>query len=282
MPYIDAHQHFWKYDPIAYDWIDGEMGLLKRDFLPKDLKPLLDAGGISGCIAVQARQSLEETAFLLDLAEEHDFILGVVGWVDLQADDLEKQLDTLRSFHRLKGIRHIVQAEPDPEFLLREPFLRGVKALAKAGLVYDILVYERQLPSVVRFLERCPDQPMVLDHLGKPIIEGGPSRVWKEHIRAIAEHPQVYCKVSGLVTEADWGKWSPADFYPFLETVAEAFGPERLMVGSDWPVCLLAARDYAQVMELVHGFFKDWPEEAKNALYGGTAAKCYFQNDAVA
>lgn len=275
MARIDAHQHFWKYDPVAYDWINGEMRVLQRDFLPPNLAPLLSEMNMEGCVAVQARQSEEETRFLLQLAADFPFVKGVVGWLDLRAPDLEERLDDLQPFSALKGIRHIVQAEPDPDFLLRPDFLRGIKILGKVGLTYDILVYEQQMPAVLQFLERCPDQPMVLDHIGKPIIEGGPSAAWKEGIKGVAAHPRVYCKLSGLVTEADWSNWSEDTFMPFLNVVLEAFGPQRLMVGSDWPVCLLAADQYRRVLEIIERFSADWPEQERRALWGDNAAAFY-------
>jgi L-fuconolactonase len=275
MARIDAHQHFWKYDPVEYDWISAEMQVLQRDFMPPDLAPLLAGMQMEGCIAVQARQSEEETHFLLQLAADNPFIKGVVGWLDLRAPDLEQRLDAFRPFGALKGIRHIVQAEPDPDFLLQPDFLKGVQLLGKLDLVYDILVYERQMPSVLQFLEQCPDQAMVLDHIGKPVIKGGPSAVWKEGIKGIAAHPQVYCKLSGLVTEADWSNWSADEFLPFLDVVLEAFGPQRLMIGSDWPVCLLAADQYNRVLGIIERFSADWPEEDRAALWGVAATRCY-------
>lgn len=272
---IDAHQHFWKYDPNEYDWINEEMSVLRKDFEPADLNPLLEAQGMRGCVAVQARQTEAENDYLLSLARDFPKVLGVVGWLDLQADDLEERLEAYRPLGALKGIRHIVQAEPDPEFLLREAFIRGVKLLGQAGLTYDILVFEQQFPAVLRFLERCPDQAFVLDHLGKPQIAGGPTNNWKEGIRKIAEYPNVYCKLSGLVTEADWKNWQPKDFTPFLEIAAEAFGAERLMVGSDWPVCLLAADRYATVLEILERFTNQWTAQEQAAVFGGNAEKFY-------
>lgn len=275
MKRIDAHQHFWKYDPQEYDWINAEMAVLKQDFGPAELKPLLQAQGMRGCVAVQARQTEAENEYLLSLSDSFPEVLGVVGWLDLQADDLEEKLETYRPFGALKGIRHIVQAEPDPAFLLREAFIRGVKHLGKVGLTYDILVFEQQFPAVLRFLERCPDQPFVLDHLGKPKIEGGPTEDWIEGIRKMAEHPNVFCKLSGLVTEANWASWKAEDFEPFLEIAAEAFGAERLMVGSDWPVCLLAADRYATVIGIVEQFASQWTEEEQAAVFGGNAENFY-------
>ena len=275
---IDAHQHFWAYDPKEYGWISDEMPQLKQDRLPDDLAPLLSAARFDGCIAVQARQHLEETDFLLSLAADHPFIKGVVGWMDLQSDDLETTLEQYKGQNALKGIRHIVQDEPDDAFLIRPAFIRGVQLLGQQGYTYDILVFEKHLPVVVDFLERCPDQPFVLDHLGKPVIQGAPSAVWVDHIRAIAEHPNVYCKLSGLVTEADWHSWNAKDFLPYLDHVFEAFGPDRLMIGSDWPVCLLAANDYGQVIDVVRGYLNQLDEEAKAAILGNTAAQFYNLN----
>lgn len=272
---IDAHQHFWSYDAVAYDWIGDEMAVLKRDFLPPDLAPLLADQDLAGCVAVQARQTDEETDFLLELAREHEIVAGVVGWLDLRSDQLERKLADYTPFPKLKGIRHIVQAEADPDFMLQDAFLRGVRILAKAGLTYDILVFERQFPMVLRFLEQCPDQPFVLDHLGKPVIAGGPSANWREGIRHMAEHPQVYCKVSGLVTEADWTNWSSAEFIPFLDVVFEAFGPERVMYGSDWPVCLLAADQYQTVYQLVDEYTRQLTETERAAFFGGNARNFY-------
>jgi L-fuconolactonase len=272
---VDAHQHFWTYDSVQYDWISEEMAVLKKDFGPSDLKPLLEEQGLKGCVAVQARQTEAENDFLLDLALKHPHVLGVVGWLDLQADNLEERLDAYRPFGSLKGIRHIVQAEPDPEFLLRDAFIRGIKLLAKVGLTYDILVFEQQFPAVIRFLERCPDQSFVLDHLGKPKIDGGPTKNWIEGIRTMAAHPNVYCKLSGLVTEANWKNWEMDDFKPFLEVAVEAFGTDRIMIGSDWPVCLLAAEQYASVIDILAQFSSQWIEEERNLLFGGNAENFY-------
>lgn len=275
---IDAHQHFWAYDPAEYGWITDQMAELKKDRLPAGLKPLLEDSGFDGCVAVQARQSIEETDFLLQLAAENSFIKGVVGWVDLQAPGLEVKLDQYQENPLLKGIRHIVQDEPDEGFLLRPNFIRGVRLLGKKGYTYDILVYERHLPQVLQFVRQCPDQPLVLDHLGKPIIEGGPSQQWATHLKAIAEHPNVYCKLSGLVTEADWQNWKPADFLPFLDIALEAFGPERLMIGSDWPVCLLAADSYHEAIKVVIDYIQKLDSAAQSAILGGTAAHFYQLN----
>jgi len=276
---IDAHQHFWKYQATDYSWINEQMTRLQRDFLPNDLNPLLEKAHFDGCIAVQARQSLEETAFLLDLCLSNPSVLGVVGWVDLQAPDLESHLSEWQQHPGLLGFRHIVQDEADPQFLLRPDFIRGVKSLPHYGYTYDILVYEQQLPLVPDFLARCPDQPFVLDHLGKPVIQQGVSSRWKEAIRAAAKFPNLYCKVSGLVTEANWHQWSAHEFQPFVDEVLEAFGPQRLMVGSDWPVCLLAAEEYADVIQLAEYLLRQLSVTEQQQVFGQNAAKFYGISD---
>ncbi len=272
---IDAHQHFWKYDPQEYAWISDDMPRLKKDCLPPDLQPELEAKGFDGCVAVQARQSEAETDFLLELSNRYAFVKSVVGWVDFCDDQVGRRLEYYRQFGRLSGFRHIVQDEADDRFLLREDFRRGVALLADFDFTYDILVYEKHLPVVVEFLEKMPAQPFVLDHIGKPVIAGGMSEAWASGIRAIAGYPHVYCKLSGLVTEADWRHWSADDFRPFLEVVLEAFGPKRLMIGSDWPVCLLAADNYGQVIDIVDAFTRELPAHERAAIYGGNAAEFY-------
>lgn len=275
MTRIDAHQHFWEYRQLDYAWISDEMAVLQRDFLPKDLWRLLSAARFDGCVAVQARQSEAESTFLLRLAQQHDFIRGVVGWVDLHAPEANRQLQALSADPKLKGIRHIVQDEPDERFLLRPGFLEGIGLLKEYGLTYDILVYESHFPVVLQFLERFPSQPFVLDHLGKPVIEGGPTANWANGIRAMASHPNMYCKLSGLVTEAPAGKWKAESFFPFLEAALEAFGAERLMVGSDWPVCLLAADSYGSVISIIDQFAQRLTETERAAIYGDTATQFY-------
>jgi L-fuconolactonase len=270
---IDAHQHFWKYQPSTHGWIDDSMAVLKRDFLPADLEPLLAAGGYQACIAVQAQLSVDETRWLLDLGERHPFIAGVVGWVDLCAPDVADTLRALAGRPRLRGIRHVVQAEPD-DFMLRPDFQRGIAALGPLGLTYDILVYHRQLPAALALVERFPEQPFVVDHLAKPDIKGGLRDPWAAQMKALARHPNVFCKVSGMVTEADWAAWTPADLHPYLDVVFEAFGPERLMIGSDWPVCLLGG-EYARVMGTVEDYLARLPAAAIDAVRGGTARRFY-------
>ena len=271
---IDSHQHFWKFDPVRDAWITPDMQAIRRDFSPKDLKPLLDDHGIDGCIAVQADQSDDETAFLLHLAENNSFIKGVVGWIDLRAPDLETRLGTYSSRRLLKGFRHIVQGETDPAFLGRPDFLRGVKMLHRYGYTYDILIYQHQLPMAVEFVRECPDQPFVVDHIAKPLISNGVWEEWASGMRKIAAFPNVMCKVSGMVTEADWHQWKPDDFRVYLDVVTEAFGPGRLMYGSDWPVCLVAA-SYAKQFELVEKYFSSFSEEERSAVFGMNAVRFY-------
>jgi L-fuconolactonase len=274
---IDAHQHFWRYDPAEYRWIDDSMASLRRDFLPGHLQPLLEASGFAGCIAVQVRQTLEETEWLLDLADRHSFIRGVVGWVDLQADDLRGQLERLAPRRRLVGIRHIVQDEPDERFLLRKHFCRGIALLAEFSLTYDILIHPRHLPVAHAFVERFPGQRFVLDHLAKPEIVKLEIHAWEADLRRLAAFPNVSCKLSGLVTEADWQGWTPGDLRPYLDVAYDAFGPQRLMIGSDWPVCTVAA-DYARTVGVVQEYLEGRPRDERSAVLGGNARR-FWQLD---
>jgi L-fuconolactonase len=273
---IDAHQHFWHYDPVRDSWITEEMSVLKRDFLPHELNALLDGNGMDGTVAVQADQSETETRFLLGLAEDHPNILGVVGWVDLRSPDLPERLESLARFRRLRGVRHIAQAESD-DFLARPEVISGIGRLRDFELTYDILVYPRQLPAALTLVHALPDQPFVLDHMAKPLIGLGVREPWATQVRELASHPKVWCKISGLVTEADWGRWRPDDFRPYLDLVFDAFGPHRLMFGSDWPVCLLAA-EYRQVVELIETYAEQLPAPERGALFGGNAASFYGLN----
>lgn len=275
---VDAHQHFWYFHPERDTWITEEMGPIRRDFLPEDLRPQLEALGFDGCIAVQADQSLEETDFLLDLARTCDFVLGVVGWVDLRSAALASQLEKYGAEPLLKGVRHIVQAEPDDRFLMREDFLRGIGQIKAYDLTYDVLVYPHQLPAAIDFAAQFPDQLMVLDHLAKPYIKARKFQPWADHVRQLAEHPQVYCKLSGMVTEADWQHWQAADFLPYMETVLEAFGAGRLMIGSDWPVCLLGGA-YQKVMGLAMDFVGTLSETEQAAILGENARTFYGLTD---
>lgn len=269
---IDAHQHFWRYSPHEYGWIDDSMQKIRRDFLPADLQPELQRAGFDGCIAVQACHTLDETRWLLDLAASSPIILGVIGWVDLQWENVRAQLKELTQNPKLLGIRHIVQAEPDDRFLLRPEFLRGVALLEEFNLTYDILIHPKHLPVVTEFASRFPSQRFVLDHLAKPFIKRGELEPWRSNFRRLAAIPNVYCKLSGMVTEADWQAWNPEHVRPYLETAFECFGHDRLMIGSDWPVCTVAA-SYSQAMNLVVDFFAEYPRHFRDTILGGNAAR---------
>ena len=271
---VDSHQHFWRYDPVRDAWITDEMAVLKRDFLPADLLPELRANGIDACVAVQADQSEEETRFLLDLAENHSEIAGVVGWVNLLDERVEEQLEHFSHFRKLRGFRHIVQGELDDRFLMRKEFLRGVGMLSRFGFTYDILIYARHLPIANEFAQRFPEQKFVVDHMAKPQIKARELNEWSRGIRAIAKHPNVWCKVSGLVTEADWERWTRDDCRPYLDVVFEAFGIDRLMFGSDWPVCLLGG-NYARVKAIVDDYTQCFSAIDKENIFGGNAIRFY-------
>jgi L-fuconolactonase len=268
---IDAHQHFWVYNQPDYDWIDEAMAPIRRNFLPAELKPLLESNGFQGSVVVQARQTLDETRWLLDLAEAHPFILGVVGWVDLCSPRLREKLKSFAHRPKLVGIRHIVQSEPD-NFLLQPDFLRGMSMLEEFGLAYDILIYARHLPAAANFVGRFPRQRFVLDHLAKPPIKCGAMKDWAHGICELTAFPNVFGKVSGLVTEANWQTWTADDVRPYLDVAFEYFGPSRLMFGSDWPVCTVAA-SYERGVNLVKDYLSTFSSEERAAVLGGNAAK---------
>ena len=270
---IDAHQHFWKFDPVRDAWIDDTMSVIQRDFLPNDLGPLLMENGMSGCVAVQADQSETETKFLLDLAVKNDFIKGVVGWVDLRKDNVEERLAHYAQDQFFKGVRHIAQGESD-DFLLRQDVQRGIGLLAKYGLTYDILVFARQLPAAIELVKSFPQQKFVLDHLAKPHITQGVDEEWQQNITTLGKYPNVYCKLSGMVTETDDFKWEKLDFTPFLDVVFTAFGMDRVMYGSDWPVCLLAA-DYSSQLNILQKYISNFSELDQSKIMGGNAASFY-------
>ena len=275
---IDSHQHFWSYSAAEYPWIGAGMERLARDYLPSDLEAPAAAAGIGGTVAVQARQTLEETRWLLDLAERHPLIQGVVGWVDLRSPHVADQLRAFASRKAFVGVRHVVQDEPDPRFLMGAEFVRGIEQLQPFGLTYDLLLYPQQLPAAVELAASLPDQPFVLDHLAKPRIaawtSSGDMASWRRDIEALARHENVCCKLSGLVTEAAWRQWRPTDFTPYLDVALAAFGPERLMFGSDWPVCLLSG-DYADVAGIVKDFCGRLSADERPHVWGGTATRFY-------
>lgn len=273
---IDSHQHFWRYDAVRYTWITEEMARLKRDFLPEDLAQECAANGVDGTISVQAEQSEAETEFLLQLAGENPRVVGVVGWTDLRSPRAEERLEQLSALKskKLCGFRHIAQSEPDDRFLVSDDFARGVGMLRGFGFTYDILIYPRQLPAAIELASRFPEQKFVVDHLAKPEIKIGRVEPWATQIRVLAQNKNVFCKVSGMVTEADWLGWKPKDLYPYLDLVFEAFGADRLMFGSDWPVCLVAAR-YGRVKTMVEEYARKFSAEDRQKLFGENAIRFY-------
>lgn len=271
---IDSHQHFWVYDPKEHVWMGEEHGAIKRNFGPDDLGPLLSASGFDGCIAVQARQSLAETDGLLKLAREHAFIRGVVGWVDLRSQRLEEQLEKYVDEQKLVGVRHVIHDEADDRFMLREDFRRGLGLLEGFALAYDLLLFPKHLKHAAELADEFPRQRFVLDHIGKPAIRDGALSPWREDIRRLAARENVWCKLSGMVTEAKWGAWKAEDFWPYLDVVMEAFGPGRCMVGSDWPVCTVSG-DYGAVMGIVEGYAGRLSPSNRQAILGGTCAAFY-------
>ena len=271
---IDSHQHFWRYDAVRDAWITEAMAVLQRDFLPEHLVTELTANAMDASVAVQADQSETETMLLLDFAEKNERIAGVVGWVDLRSPNLAERLEYFSHFPKLRGFRHIAQAEPDDRFLVREDFVRGVAQLRTFGFTYDILVYPKQLPAAIELVTRFPEQRFVIDHLAKPEIKSRKTEPWATYMRKIAQHQNVFCKVSGLLTEGDWKHWKPDDFRPYLDVLFNAFGPDRLMFGSDWPVCLLAGT-YRHVKQLVETYVKDFSQADRAKIFGGNAALFY-------
>ena len=271
---IDSHQHFWKYSLEEYGWISEKMSILRRNFLPDDLHKELIENNFDGSVAVQARQKLQETEWLIKLAEENDFIKGVVGWLDIQSPKFKHQIEKYSRRNKLVGIRHVVQDEPDDRFMLRSEFVAGIRVLENYDLVYDILIFENQLPATLELVSRFPNQRFVLDHIGKPKISYNLLEPWKSLIFEIAQYPDVYCKVSGMVTEADWNNWQKEDFLPYLDTIFDAFGPEKIMFGSDWPVCTVAA-SYKKVVEIVLDYIKQFSSEDQNKIMGANTSKVY-------
>jgi L-fuconolactonase len=270
---IDAHHHFWNYTPAEYGWIDDAMAVIRRDFLPADLERAIKDAGVDGVVTVQARQTIEETEWLLDLAEKHDFIRGVVGWVPLISRDIGAHLERFAANKKLKGVRHVLQGEPD-EYMSRSDFHNGIYRLRKYGLVYDLLIVERQLPAAIRFRNTFAGQPFVVDHIAKPRIREGVLSPWRENLIELGREQNIYCKLSGMVTEADYHAWTPAQLRPYFETALEAFGPRRLMFGSDWPVCLVAC-GYRRWLDVMRDFLAELSPTEQSDILGGTAARAY-------
>jgi L-fuconolactonase len=271
---VDAHHHFWTYDPVEYNWITDEMAEIRRDFGPAELKTAMDAAGISSAISVQARQTVQETQTLLKFAEHHEFVRGVVGWVPLIEARVADLIAGLASNRKLRGLRHVLHDEPDPDYMLRDDFNRGVAELKQFGLAYDILIYERHLPQTIQFVDRHPRQVFVLDHFGKPRVAANEISPWRERTRDLAARPNVYCKLSGLVTEADYRNWTEERLKPYFDVAFESFGARRLMFGSDWPVCLVATsyKDWAQI---VARFLMELSASEQQRIWSGAAIEAY-------
>jgi L-fuconolactonase len=270
---IDAHQHFWYFDSDRDSWITDDMAVIRRDFLPADLEPVLAQNGIDGCVAVQASQSEEETMFLVNMAQAYDIVKGVVGWVDLQSATLNERLEVLTQHKSLKGFRHVAQGEPD-DFLARPSVVEGIRKLAAFGMTYDILIYPSQLKAALHLVRAVPEVNFVIDHLAKPYIKKQEISRWSNFLTEIAKQRNVSCKLSGMVTEADWQNWSKKDFFPYLDVAFEHFGPDRLLFGSDWPVCLVAA-NYTQVKTLVEDYVNPWGDEVREKVFGANAVSFY-------
>ena len=275
---LDSHQHFWKYNSEDYDWMSDELDMLRRDHLPEELQLQLHQFGFDGTIAVQARRKIEETSWLLELADQHDFIVGVVGYFDFASDQIDGQLDQqlsrFSSSSKLKGVREAIHDMPDANYAISDEHVRAIAKLADYGLTYDLLVKPEHLGPTTELVRRFPEQPFVLDHIAKPAIASGELSPWRDDLHRLAESSNVYCKLSGMVTEAKWNAWEQEEFYPYLEIVLNAFGTDRVMIGSDWPVCTLSA-DYASTMQIVTDFLKPYPQDICDAILGDNCARFY-------
>ncbi|WP_369014019.1 amidohydrolase family protein [Flavobacterium anhuiense] len=270
---IDSHQHFWKFDPVRDSWIDETMAVIQRDFLPEDLEPILKENQFEGCVAIQASQSEEETHFLLDLAAKNDFIKGVVGWIDLRNENIEGRLQFFSDQKKLKGFRHVVQGEAD-DFMYGTEFRNGIQALKKFNYTYDILIFERQLSAAISLVQDFPNQKFVIDHIAKPDIKSASINSWKRDIEEIAKYDNVWCKISGMVTEADWKNWKPEDLKPYLDVIFENFSVDKLMYGSDWPV-LNVASDYHEVVKTLEDYIAEFSIDDQNKIWFENAKAFY-------
>ena len=275
MAVIDAHQHFWKYNAAEFDWITDEMKIIRKDFLPENLKPLLHENNIDGCVAVQTKQTEKENDFLLKLAEENHFISGVVGWINLKADNIEDKLAYWNRYKKLKGFRHILQDEKHRALMLEPAFKNGIGLLSKYNFTYDILIFPDQLQYALELVKIFPEHRFVIDHLAKPYIKSNKIEGWQKDIKAFKKYDNVYCKISGMVTEADWNHHSPETFKPYLDVVTETFGTNRMMYGSDWPVCLIAASSYKDVMQIVVNYFSSFSQAEQENIFGNNAVQFY-------
>ncbi len=272
---IDTHHHFWKYNPEEYGWINNEMSVIRRNFLPEDLKKVIDENGVDGVISVHARQTIEETKTLLKYACENEFMKGVIGWLPLADKKFQEILDEFAINKSLKGLRHVVQGEPNPEFILGKAFNNGISSLKNYNLVFDILIYEHQLPNAIRFVDLHPNQQFVLDHIAKPKIRINEIEAWKKNIRELAKRENVVCKISGMVTEADYKCWTTEQLQPYFDVVLDAFGTNRLMFGSDWPVCLVATQ-YGSWLEMVKNQILKFSKEEQEKILYKNALKYYL------
>lgn len=274
---IDSHHHLWKYNAADYGWMDDTMAILKQDYLPADLEKQLSGSNVTDTVVVQARQTLEETRWLLKLAKENSFIRGVVGWVDLRSDSLTDELNEFSDETKLVGVRHVIHDEADDDFMLRPAFIRGIEKLLKYKLTYDLLLFPKHLKKAVELVSIFPEQKFVLDHISKPFIKSGILGLWQDDIAALAAQPNVWCKISGMVTEADIKNWKYEDFIPYLDIVVEAFGTDRIMLGSDWPVCLQAG-EYKAVMEIGQKYFEKFNSNEKKKIFADNCVQFYNLN----
>lgn len=272
--HIDSHQHFWQYNPAEHVWMNDQMDVLKTDYLPDDLKPLMSSTRIDGTVAVQARQNLDETEWLLDLADKNDFIKGVVGWVDMRSPNVKAQLEAYASHPKFVGVRHVVHDEVDDRFMLGEAFLRGMAQLKAFDLTYDLLLFPKHIPVAVEVVKQFQEQQFVLDHIAKPFIKDGTLEPWATDIRDLASYENVSCKVSGMVTEAKWKDWKHEDYTPYLDIVFDCFGSDRVMFGSDWPVCTLSGT-YSEVVGIVRDYISRLSEVEQDKIMGGNATRFY-------
>ena len=270
---IDTHQHFWNYNPIRDSWIDNTMEVIKRDFLPHDLEGILKKNNIDGCISVQASQSEDETKFLLDIASKNNFVKGVVGWVDLRSEDVDEKLAFFSENKKLVGIRHILQGE-DESFMLKKDFQNGISKLNKFNLSYDVLIFPKHLKSSIKLVSNFPNQTFIVNHIAKPNIKGGEIDLWRKDIEELAKFNNVYCKISGMVTQADWNNWSIYDFTKYLDVIFKSFGIDRIMYGSDWPVCLVAG-EYEEQLKIVTTYISKLKTESQEKILGLNAVKAY-------
>jgi len=273
MKIIDAHQHFWKYDPVIYDWITEEMSVIRKDFLPNDLAEVLKADKIDACISVQANQTEAETEWLIQMADENDFIAAVVGWVDLRDEFIEERLRYFKHYTKLKGFRHVLQGE-EPSFMLQKDFLHGISKLNQYGFTYDILIFPHHLEAALQLVQKFPDQRFVIDHIAKPSIKDGKIDEWKAGIEKISKQQNVYCKLSGIVTEADWKNWTKESLTPYIDFVVNCFGTDRIMFGSDWPVCLVAS-SYTNWLNVIKEYFASYTKEEQEKIFSKNAIRFY-------